>query len=109
MAGPGRPGHTPVLGTAADARPGKCVIADLDHAFAQVQHEDGDAPSRWNVVFTAAGGSGKPRRHLARFVWGLLQTVTALEHPRPWPRNGSGYRSCSTDKMLPAGSLNQAM
>jgi hypothetical protein len=76
----------PALGTAADARPWRCVVADLDHAFAPVQHEDGDAPSRWNIVFTAAGGSGEPQRHLARFVWGLLQTVTALEHPPAGPR-----------------------
>jgi hypothetical protein len=75
------PATRPALGTAADARPWRCVSADLDHAFAPVQHEDGDAPSRWNVVFTAADDNGEPRRHLARFVWGLLQTVTLL--PRP--------------------------
>jgi hypothetical protein len=72
------PATRPGLGTAAEARPWSCVIADLDHSFAPVQHEDGDAPSRWSAVFTASDGAGVPRRHLARFTWGLLQTVTPL-------------------------------
>jgi hypothetical protein len=70
------PATRPVLRTAADARPWGCVIADVDHAFGPVQHADGDAPSGWNVAFTAADDTGQARLHLARFTWGLLQTVT---------------------------------
>jgi hypothetical protein len=68
------PATRPALRTAADARPWSCVVADIEHAFAPVKHEDGDAPSRWSVAFTADDDA----RHLARFTWGLLQVVTPL-------------------------------
>jgi hypothetical protein len=73
------PATRPALATAADARPWTCVVADLQHGFTDVRHEDGDAPSRWRVLFTAAGEAGAPRRYLARFTWGLLQSVTELD------------------------------
>lgn len=72
------PATGPELGRAADAHPWACVVADLDHAFAPVEHEDAGAPSRWNVVFSAADDDGVLRRHQARFAWGLLQTVMPL-------------------------------
>jgi hypothetical protein len=73
------PATRPGLATAADVRPWTCVITDLDHAFAPVRHGDGDAPTRWSSVFTAPGPGGMPRPHHARFVWGLVQTVTPLD------------------------------
>jgi hypothetical protein len=72
------PATRPALRAAADARPWSCVVADLGHAFAGVRHQDGDAPSRWNVAFTADDEAGMPVPHLARFTWGLLQTVAPL-------------------------------
>jgi hypothetical protein len=65
----------PDLVTAADVRPWTCVVGDLEKAFGPVEHEDGDAPSRWTVAFTSPGQTG---RHLARFTWGLVQTVSPL-------------------------------
>jgi hypothetical protein len=73
------PATRPRLAAAADVRPWTCVIADLDHAFAPVRHGDGDAPTRWSSVFTAPGPDGVPRPQHARFVWGLVQTVTPLD------------------------------
>jgi hypothetical protein len=71
----------PRLAVAADARPWTCVVSDVDEGFGPARHEDGDAPSRWSVEFTARDGAGRRRRHLARFTWGLLQTVTELDEP----------------------------
>lgn len=69
------PATRPALAAAADVRPWSCVVADLEHAFGPVEHEDGDAPSRWTVAFASPGGTG---RYLARFTWGLVQTVSPL-------------------------------
>jgi hypothetical protein len=69
------PATRPELAGAADVRPWSCVVADLEHAFGPVEHEDGDAPSRWTVAFASRGGTG---RYLARFTWGLVQTVSPL-------------------------------
>ncbi len=52
------PATRPELARAADVRPWSCVVADLEHAFGPVEHEDGDAPSRWTVVFAGPAGPG---------------------------------------------------
>ncbi|WP_131739816.1 hypothetical protein [Actinomadura roseirufa] len=63
----------PRLESAADLAPWSCVVGDLDARFGAVAHRDGDAPGRWQAVFTTPDGS----THVAHFVWGLLQTVVA--------------------------------
>ena len=70
------PATGPALASAADVRPWSCVVADLEKAFGPVEHEDGDAPSRWTVAFGSPGGPAPAGRYLARFTHGLVQTVT---------------------------------
>jgi hypothetical protein len=72
------PATRPHLETVGDARPWTCVVGDLAAGFTATQHHDDGAPSRWAVTFTADDGQGAPRRYLARFVWGLLQTTTLV-------------------------------
>lgn len=72
------PATRPRLVTVGDARPWTCVVGDLAAGFTATQHHDDGAPSRWAVTFTADDGRGAPRRYLARFVWGLLQTTTLI-------------------------------
>jgi hypothetical protein len=70
------PATRPALATAADVLPWSAVVADLQDAFGPVEHEDGDAPSRWTVVFASPGEAG---RYVARFTHGLVQTVSQAE------------------------------
>jgi hypothetical protein len=65
----------PMLRTAADLTPWSCTVAELAAAFGPVKYFPQDAPSRQPVGFTAPDESGHPQQWLARFVWGLLQTV----------------------------------
>jgi hypothetical protein len=65
----------PALRTVAELTPWSCVVGDVAIRFAPVRHLEGDAPSRWALLFLTPEAGGEPRRHLARFVWGLLQTV----------------------------------
>jgi len=71
------PATRPRLDTVADVRPWTCVVGDFGHGFDAARHLDDGAPSRWAVTFTAPDGDGHDGRYLARFVWGLLQQVTA--------------------------------
>jgi hypothetical protein len=64
----------PAASTGADLHPWRYVVGDLELLFTGVRHLPSDAPSRWASQFTAAGV-----RHRARFVWGLLQEVSALD------------------------------
>ncbi|GAB2823568.1 hypothetical protein GCM10022221_22170 [Actinocorallia aurea] len=61
----------PALNSVADLTPWSCVVGDLDARFGPLAHREGEGPSRWTAGFTAPDGS----RHVAHFVWGLLQTV----------------------------------
>jgi hypothetical protein len=72
------PATRPQLAAVADAEPWTCVVGDFEDAFAAAAHHDDGAPSRWAVTFTADDAAGVPRRHLARFVWGLLQVITPV-------------------------------
>jgi hypothetical protein len=72
----------PVLTSVAALLPWSCVVQDVASAFAPVEHADGSAMSRWSVAFTAPDGDGSPGRHLARFVWGLLQSVEPVPDGR---------------------------
>jgi hypothetical protein len=64
----------PELATVADLRPWGCVVGEVEQRFEAVRHSDDDAPTRWSTEFTAVSGD-RPARYLARFTWGLLQTV----------------------------------
>jgi hypothetical protein len=68
----------PELTTVADLRPWGCVVGEVERRFGAVRHSADDAPTRWSTEFTAGGESGRPGRYLARFTWGLLQTVEEL-------------------------------
>ncbi|WP_123669911.1 hypothetical protein [Actinocorallia herbida] len=61
----------PALDSVDDLTPWSCVVADLDLRFGPLAHREGEGPSRWTASFTTPDGS----RHVAHFVWGLLQTV----------------------------------
>ena len=67
----------PEIRAVADLRPWGCVVAEVERRFGAVRHSDDDAPSRWSTEFTAGDGE-RPGRYLARFTWGLLQTVEEL-------------------------------
>lgn len=62
----------PSASSAADLDPWTYVVGDLERLFTGVRHLPEDAPSRWVTRFTASDGT-----HRARFVWGLLQEVSA--------------------------------
>ena len=68
----------PELSSVADLRPWGCVVGEVERRFGAVRHFGDEAPTRWSTEFTAGGESGRPGRYLARFTWGLLQTVEAL-------------------------------
>jgi hypothetical protein len=56
------------------------VVDDVARAFAPAVPMEGTAPSRWRLVFDAPPAAGRPpERHIADFVWGLLQDVRAVE------------------------------
>ena len=76
----------PEIRTVADLRPWSCVVGEVERRFGAVRHSDDDAPSRWSTEFTA-GDADRPGRYLARFTWGLLQTVQELPGSEP---GGSG-------------------
>ena len=67
----------PVLRTVADLRPWGCVVGEVERRFGAVRHSGDEAPARWSTEFTA-GDAERPDRYLARFTWGLLQTVERL-------------------------------
>src|SRR3569833_248380 len=60
----------PRLDGVADLLPWSCVVSDVAERFAPVRHRAETVPSRWEVGFSS-GTQG----YVARFVWGLLQTV----------------------------------
>ncbi|TDD94637.1 hypothetical protein [Actinomadura rubrisoli] len=70
----------PRLESVDDLVPWSCVVGDLgaldglDGRPGPITHQDGDAPSRWHVTFSAPDGSS----YVAHFVWGLLQEVVAV-------------------------------
>jgi hypothetical protein len=66
----------PSFDDAGDLAPWSCVVGDVAERFAPVEHHSGEVPSRWHVVFSAAG-----RTRVAHFVWGLLQTVEDVPQP----------------------------
>jgi len=66
---------TPVLRTAADARPWSCVLAECVAAFDDVTFHDVDLTGHEAITCTAAGPDGVLGRWLMRSVWGLLQRV----------------------------------
>ena len=68
----------PELKTVADLQPWGCVVGEVERRFGAVRHSGDDAPTRWSTEFSAGGESGPPGRYLARFTWGLLQTVEEL-------------------------------
>ncbi|HMG62943.1 MAG TPA: hypothetical protein VK599_08350, partial [Streptosporangiaceae bacterium] len=75
----------PELRTVADLRPWGCVVGEVERRFGAVRHFGDEAPTRWSTEFTADGEpgrpglpAGQPARYLARFTWGLLQTVEEL-------------------------------
>ncbi|MFG2090092.1 MULTISPECIES: hypothetical protein [unclassified Spirillospora] len=63
----------PRLETVDDLVPWSCVVGDVDACFGTAAHQDGDVPSRWHATVTTPGGT-----FVARFVWGLLQTVVSI-------------------------------
>ena len=69
---PGSP--VPELRTVDDLAPWTCVVGDLAARWDGAANQDGDAPSRWHVGFTAPDGSS----YVAHFVWGLLQDVVSV-------------------------------
>ena len=75
----------PSLKDVDDLVPWSCVVGDLDRCFDGVQHQAGEVPSRWHATFTVpdgrpggAEGEAEGPVYVAHFVWGLLQTVTAV-------------------------------
>src|SRR3984957_19149514 len=68
----------PELKTVADLQPWGCVVGEVERRFGAVRHSGDDAPTRWSTEVTAGGEAGRPGRYLARFTWGLLQTVEEL-------------------------------
>lgn len=66
-------GPAPPLDSVADLVPWSCVVGDVDRRFAPVEHQPGDAPSRWHTTFKDSDGTV----YVAHFVWGLLQAVTS--------------------------------
>jgi hypothetical protein len=69
----------PRFGTVAELTPWSAVVGDVAASFADVEHAEGDAPSRWAVEF-AEPGADPSRRYRATFVWGLLQVVDEVVH-----------------------------
>lgn len=65
---PGAP--IPAAAVAGDLTPWDFVVGDVLARF-PARPMEGLAPSRWGVEITSAGGG----RHVAHFVWGLLQEV----------------------------------
>jgi hypothetical protein len=74
----------PELATVADLRPWGCVVGEVERRFGAVRHAGDEAPTRWSTEF-AAGDGPQPGRYLARFTWGLLQTVQRLPAAGPGP------------------------
>jgi hypothetical protein len=68
----------PDLATVAGLRPWGAVVGEVERRFGAVRHSGDDAPTRWSTEFTAGDG-----RYLARFTWGLLQTVEQLPSGQP--------------------------
>jgi hypothetical protein len=56
----------------------------VERRFGAVRHSGDDAPTRWSTEFTA-GDAEQPGRYLARFTWGLLQTVEQLTSGQTGP------------------------
>jgi hypothetical protein len=73
------PSTRPRLSTVSDLAPWSCVVQDLEHGFPPVRHAEDGTASRWAVVFYADDGEGTSRRYLARFAWGLIQSVSPVE------------------------------
>jgi hypothetical protein len=67
----------PDLATVADLRPWGCVVGEVERRFGAVRHAGDEAPTRWSTEFTDGDGD-QAARYLARFTWGLLQTVEQL-------------------------------
>jgi hypothetical protein len=72
----------PDLATVADLRPWGCVVGEVERRFGAVRHAGDEAPTRWSTEFTAGDGP-QAGRYLARFTWGLLQTVQRLPAAGP--------------------------
>jgi hypothetical protein len=60
----------PALPKSGKLEPWSCVIGDVEQTYSAVRHHEGSAPSRWTVEYNAGGVVW-----LARFVYGLVQTV----------------------------------
>lgn len=68
----------------AELMPWRCVVADIEHAYAPVRHRTPDPPSRWATEFRATDEHGVRRRYVGRFVWGLLQVVEPCDPRQGW-------------------------
>ncbi|MFE9253654.1 hypothetical protein [Streptomyces sp. NPDC006879] len=69
----------PVLRTVEDLRPWSCTVDEVAQSFAPVQPMEGTAPTRWQLAFTGPDSTGRVRRYVAEFTWGLLQRLSPSE------------------------------
>jgi hypothetical protein len=68
----------PAPAEGADPAPWEYVVSDLEQLFTEVEHLPADAPNRWVSRFARADPEAGLLHRRARFVFGLLQEVSAV-------------------------------
>lgn len=70
---PGAPG--PELRALEDLTPWSCTVDEAARAFAPARPQEGTAPTRWGLAFSAPDRDGVRHECAAEFTWGLLQRL----------------------------------
>ncbi|MHA6764439.1 hypothetical protein [Streptacidiphilus sp. PAMC 29251] len=71
--------HPPAVPASGELAPWQYVVSDLEQLFPDVKHLPEDAANRWVSRFALPDEDGVPHYRKARFVYGLLQEVLAVD------------------------------